>query len=160
MATPKVMECDLVLPHRRPRSRLEQMAAPPEPTLYPSGRVPRVARLLALAHKFDQMIGQGSIADYACLAQVGHVSRARISQIINLLYLATDIQEQILFLPLTLRGRDPIHLRQLQSIALVPDWHRQRVLWRKLLAIGRQQPADKKPRYLGRNILEVPRQPR
>ena len=52
------------------------------------------------------------------------------------------------------------NLRQLQSIALVPDWHRQRVLWRKLLAIGRRQPADKNPLDLGRNILEVPRQPR
>jgi len=93
---------------------------------------------LALAHKFEQMIGEGCIAGYACLAQVGHVSRARMTQIMNLLCLAPDIQEEVLFLPQVLRGRDPIHLRQLQPIALEPCWHEQRLLWRKLQDCGRR----------------------
>ena len=97
-----------------------------------AGRVLRVARLLALAIRFDEMIRSGEITAYAQLAKHGHVSRARISQIMNLLYLAPDIQEQVLFLPRVLSGRDPIHLRDLQPIAARLDWHNQRMMWRRL----------------------------
>jgi hypothetical protein len=96
--------------------------------------VPRIARLLALAHKFDGLVRQGVVADYAALARLGHVSRARITQITNLLLLAPDIQEAILFLPATLRGRDPIHLRQLQTITQVLNWSEQRCRWGTLRA--------------------------
>jgi hypothetical protein len=96
------------------------------------GRVPRVARLMALAIRFDQLVRTGDVADYADLARLAHVTRARITQIMNLLMLAPDIQEAILFLYRVERGRDPIHLRQLQPIALVPDWRKQRRLWASL----------------------------
>jgi hypothetical protein len=118
---------------RRDRGRKELRTGPQatEPAL-PPGRVPRVARLLALALRFDQLIRTGAVADYAELGRLGHVSRARISQIMNLLLLAPDIVEGLLFLPLTERGRDPIRLQQLQPIALTADWSKQRRLWRKL----------------------------
>ena len=61
------------------------------------------------------------------------MSRARVSQIANLLYLAPDIQEALLFLPLTPRGRDPIILADLMPIAASLDWRKQRRLWRQLL---------------------------
>src|SRR5262249_50887332 len=98
------------------------------------GRVPRIARLLALAHRFEDLVRQGIIADYATLARLGQVSRARVTQIMNLVHLAPDIQAQILLLPPTLKGRDPLFLRQVQPIAQALDWRRQRALWRKLLA--------------------------
>ena len=73
----------------------------------------------------------GRVDDFqAALARLGHVSRARISQILNLLYLAPDIQEQILFLPATERGRDLLHLDQLQALTRILDWQRQRAWWR------------------------------
>jgi hypothetical protein len=80
------------------------------------------------------LLDQGVIADYATLARLGQVSRARITQILNLLHLAPDIQEQILFLPPTLQGRDPLLLRQVQPIAQTLDWRRQLARWRKLIA--------------------------
>ena len=40
--------------------------------------------------------------------------------IMNLLLLAPNIQEAILFLPKVESGRNPIHLRQLQEIGLEP----------------------------------------
>src|SRR5712692_941179 len=43
-------------------------------------------------------------------------------------------QETLLFLPRTERGRDPIHLRQLQPLAAVLNWGQQRSLWRALQA--------------------------
>jgi hypothetical protein len=96
------------------------------------GRVPRIARLLALAHRFDRLIREGVVTDYAELGRLGHVTRARVSQIMNLLYLAPDIQEEILFLPPTERGRDPIILADLQPIAIALDWRTQRRHWRTL----------------------------
>jgi hypothetical protein len=68
-------------------------SGPPSPL-----RVPRLARLLALALKLDGLIRHGTIRDYATLARLGHVSRARISQVMVLLLLAPDIQEEILYL--------------------------------------------------------------
>jgi len=103
------------------------------PTL-PAGRVPRLARLMALAIRFDGLIRAGTIADQADLARLGRVSRARITQVMNLLHLAPDVQEAILFLPLVQRGRERIHLRQLQPIAQVPNWSKQRQLWIALLS--------------------------
>jgi hypothetical protein len=96
--------------------------------------VPRVSRLVALAHRLDELVSTGVVADYATLAELAHVSRARISQILTLLVLAPDIQEALLFLPRTLRGRDPIHLRELQPLAAVLDWEQQRNLWSRLQA--------------------------
>jgi len=71
----------------------------------PTGRVPRISRLMALAIRFEQLLRDGEVADQAELARLGHVSRARLTQIMNLLNLASDIQEEILFLPKTERER-------------------------------------------------------
>jgi hypothetical protein len=103
----------------------------PKPVTREPGRVPRVARLLALALRIDEQVQKGELASYAEVAVLGHVTRARVSQIMNLLNLAPDLQEAILFLPRTERGRDPIILRDLQPIASILDWRKQRVLWQQ-----------------------------
>lgn len=51
----------------------------------------------------------------------------------NLLNLAPDIQEAILFLARTQEGRDPIRELHVRPIAAVADWRKQRVGWRELL---------------------------
>src|SRR5215217_1090295 len=94
-----------------------------------AGRVPRVSRLMALALKFEGLIREGAVADQAELARLGHVTRARLTQIMNLSLLAPDIQEALLFLPSVERGRDPIVLRDLQPIAMTLDWRKQRKAW-------------------------------
>jgi hypothetical protein len=99
----------------------------------PPGRVPRVARLMALALRIEELVRTGQVASYSALASVGHVTRARISQITSLLHLAPDLQEALLFLPPTVRGRDPIILADLMPLAACIDWRKQRRLWRKLL---------------------------
>ena len=97
-----------------------------------SGRVPRVARLMALAIRFDGLIRNGTVADYAEIARLGHVTRARLTQIMNLLHLAPDIQEAILCLPCVESGRDPVTERELRAIVTEVDWKRQRRMWRKV----------------------------
>ena len=99
----------------------------------PLGRVPRVARLMALALRLQELVRSGQVASYSELASLGHVTRARICQILNLLHLAPEIQEALLFLPPTVRGRDAILLADLQPIAAAFDWRKQRRLWGKLL---------------------------
>jgi hypothetical protein len=119
--------------HRGGRgSRKELRSGVAAPSL-PPGRVPRVARLMALALRFDELVRTGQIGSYSALASLGHVTRARICQILNLLYLAPDIQEALLFLPPTQRGRDPLLLADLLPIAAALDWRKQRRLWRQLL---------------------------
>jgi hypothetical protein len=112
------------------RRRLEP-GPKPEPVTREPGRVPRVARLLALALRIDEQVRKGELTSYAEVAVLGHVTRARVSQIMNLLNLAPDLQESILFLPRTECGRDPIILQQLQPIASILDWRKQRVLWQQ-----------------------------
>jgi len=108
--------------------------APPESTSdpEPQGTIPRVSRLLALAHHIQELLDTGQVKDLAEVARRGHVTRARVTQIMNLLLLAPDIQEEILFLPPTTRGKDPMTLRGLRRVLAEPSFVRQRHLWQEL----------------------------
>jgi len=78
------------------------------------------------------LVGAGEVTDYADIARLGHVTRARVTQIMNFLHLAPDIQEAILFLPRVEKGRDPITERDLRPIAAILDWKTQRGMWEEL----------------------------
>ncbi len=95
----------------------------------PTGRVPRVARMLALAHKIDAQIRAGELRDLADAARELGLTRARVTQITNLLLLAPHIQAAIFNLPLVEQGRDPVSERQLRPIVAEPDWKAQWALW-------------------------------
>ncbi|MBM4369614.1 MAG: hypothetical protein FJ102_25620 [Deltaproteobacteria bacterium] len=98
----------------------------------PAGNLPRVTRLMALAIRFEQLIRDGEVRDLADIARLGHVTRARVTQIMNLLHLAPDIQEAILYLPRVESGRDRITERDLRPVAALPDWRKQRKAWQAL----------------------------
>jgi len=118
---------------RRGRKRAIVGERPESPAPSP-GRTPRVTRRLALAIRFEHLIRDGEVKDLAEVARLGHVTRARVTRIMNLLHLAPDIQEAILVLPRVESGRDPITERELRPIAAIPDWRKQRAAWRSLLA--------------------------
>jgi len=117
----------------RGRRQLREVRPGPAPAR-PEGRVPRISRLMALAIHFDDMVARGQIEDYATVARLGQVSRARVTQIMNLSLLAPDIQEEILFLPMTRRNRDVLNTFVLQPLAREHDWQRQRAMWARLRA--------------------------
>lgn len=94
-------------------------------------RVPRIAKLMALAIHFDRLLREGKMRDYAEIARLGHVTRARVTQIMNLLNLAPDIQEALLFLRPIESGRDPIKEWQVRPIAADVAWGKQRLLWNR-----------------------------
>ena len=91
--------------------------------------IPRIARLMALAIRFEGLLRDETIRDYAELARLGRVTRARMTQIMKLLDLAPDIQEQILYLPL-LPG---LNERNLRAIVSRIDWNEQRRLFQKIM---------------------------
>jgi hypothetical protein len=111
----------------------KQLEPGTKPSEIPAGRVPRVSRLMALALRFERLLADGVVKDQAELARLGHVTRARLTQVMNLLNLAPDIQEALLFLPRVERGKDPITERQLRPIAAEPDWAKQRRMWQPRL---------------------------
>ena len=77
--------------------------------------VPRISRLMALAIQLETSIAREDF-DYGELARLGRVSRTRITQIMNLLQLAPDIQERLLFLPPVMRGRDIICEKNIRAL--------------------------------------------
>jgi hypothetical protein len=94
-----------------------------------AGRLPRVTRLMALAIRFNDLIEKGEVRDYAEIARLGHITRARVTQTMNLLHLAPSIQEAILHLPSIKTGRDQVTERHLRRISAIPDWTKQRCIW-------------------------------
>jgi hypothetical protein len=100
------LEWNLDAGMRRGRPRKEAT-----PVQAATGRLPRIARLIALAIKFDGMLREGVVTDYADLARLGLVTRARMTQIMNLLNLALNIQKQIMFLPERTEGRETVAAR-------------------------------------------------
>jgi hypothetical protein len=96
------------------------------------GRLPRITRLMALAIHFDGLIQSGAVRNYSELARLGNVTRARMTQIMNLLMLDPEIQEELLFLARVENGRDEVCLRDLQRVAAVRQWAEQTCVWRKL----------------------------
>jgi hypothetical protein len=93
-------------------------------------RLPRLSRLLASAHQIDRKIRSGELHDLAHAARTIGVTRARMTQVMNLLLLAPEIQEAILLLPPVRNGRDPITERQLRPIVAEPNWDNQLAMWR------------------------------
>jgi hypothetical protein len=78
----------------------------------------------------------GAVSSYAELGRLGHVTRGRICQIMNLTCLAPDLQEALLFLSRTQGGRDQIILADLQPIAAQRDWRQQRRRWAEWIQGG------------------------
>jgi len=119
---------------RSGQKKLKAGEAPEKPVN--EGRIPRISRLMALAIRCEHLIVEGHIADQAELARLGHVTRARMSQIMNLTLLAPDIQDEILFLPRVTTGCDPVGERHIRPIVREISWAKQRAMWRRLRADG------------------------
>lgn len=117
--------------HRVRRERRIDLAegTAPEPLERPAALGPwtgkrpaNVAALLALAHYVQRLIDAGRIADRAEVARCLHWTRARVSQVMDLLLLAPDIQEAVLFLDAGNRVTE----RSLRAVVRHEDWLEQR----------------------------------
>jgi hypothetical protein len=99
--------------------------AKPKPTAAPPpARIPRITRLMALAIKFQEMVDRGEVHDYADIARLGFVTRARLTQIMNLLLLAPNIQEVLLSEMPPMQNSIPE--RTLRAVAQMVLWEDQK----------------------------------
>jgi hypothetical protein len=131
------IQVEVTLPVRPRRHQSRKGGQPDSSDAGSRARIPRITRLMALAIKFQEMVERGEVRDYADLARLGYVTRARITQIMNLLNLAPDIQEQLL-LPESLTAK--ICERHLRNIVDSPDWTDQRRGWADLQLARRPPP--------------------
>ena len=137
MSPPLVIEGTLALGRRGCASGQERnIDGSASAAAVASARVPRIARQVALAWHIDGLVRSGTLASYAAAARLGQVSRARMSQIVSLLNLAPDLQEQVLFLRHPPRGRAPLALRHVLTVANALEWSEQRRRWRRLRRAG------------------------
>lgn len=97
-----------------------------------TGRLPHVARVLALAIHLDNMIRAGDAKDYADIGRLSCLCRERVSQIMRLNYLAPDIQVELLYLPPVPTGRYPVSETAMRKIANLLSWDEQRREWKRL----------------------------
>ena len=79
----------------------------------------------------DELLRSGQITNQSELALYAQITPARLTQILTLLNLAPDIQEELLFLPRTVKGRREVKEKDVRTIAMVLDWRKQRKIWRK-----------------------------
>lgn len=107
---------------KRPR----RQPAPPQ--------VPHISKLMALAIRLDELLETGQLKDQAEIARTADITRARVTQILNLAGLAPDIQQALLDLPPTTDTKPKFRERELRQIAIEPNWSKQRTTWKRLVA--------------------------
>ncbi len=112
---------------RTAKTIVEAGSKPEHPT---PGRIPRITKMMALAIRLDHLIKSGQVTDQAELARVGHVSRARLTQIMDLNLLAPDIQEELLFFGDSLSALAVPIERSVRNIAKMASWSSQRRCWK------------------------------
>jgi hypothetical protein len=105
----------------------------PPPVAEPVRRPARIAQMLALAHHIDRAIEAGTYADQAHAARSLGLTRARITQLRDLLVLAPDIQEELLFLE-SVDGVEPTTERAIRPMLRMLAWGDQREWRRKQLS--------------------------
>ena len=71
--------------------------------------------------------------DQAELAKIGGVTRERVTQIMNLLLLAPDLQEKLFFLAHTTNARYKLRERSLRQVLAAINWRQQHDELRSLL---------------------------
>lgn len=111
----------------RGRKRIDREAKPRASVSV--GRIPRISKLMALAIHFQELLQDGVVEDQSDLARLSHVTQPRITQIMNLLLLAPEIQDEILHLPTVTQGKDPIHEKLLRPVAAEVCFQTQRDRW-------------------------------
>ena len=113
---------------RRRSSRVTLSETPPLPKPEPVRRPAKVARMLALAHHLQGAIDRGFVADRAAVARKLGLTRARVTQLLDLLLLAPDLQQAVLGLE-AVDGAEPVSERGLRAVAHAGSWVEQRAAW-------------------------------
>lgn len=98
-------------------------------------RLPRITKLMALAIKYEQLLDSGQIEGQDALARLAGMDRSSISRLLRLRLLSPRIQEQLLELPQTDKGREKISMRAVEALVRIHDWCEQEVRFKKFKTI-------------------------
>jgi hypothetical protein len=109
----------------------------------PVPKVPHIAKLMALAIRLDHLLESRQIKDQAELARTACITRARVTQVLNLTNLAPDIQRAILELPPALDSTPCLREKEVRSIAIEPNWIKQRKAWKSLISQRSPTPSER-----------------
>ena len=94
----------------------------------PSRRPAYVARLLALGHQLRRLLDEGRVESVGELARRVEVSQPRITQLVNLTYLAPAIQGEVSALE-AVDGKEPMSERPLREVLREAGWVGQWRVW-------------------------------
>jgi hypothetical protein len=96
-------------------------------------KLPHITKLMALAIRLEHLLATGQVKDQAEIARVAGITRARVTQILNLTNLAPDIQQAILDLEPSTDYVPRFREREVRTIAITPNWEKQRESWKRLV---------------------------
>lgn len=115
----------------RERAGRKRLSEKPRTTeRVPAARVPHISRLMALAIRFQGMLRDGVVRNQTELARLSRITQPRMTQILNLNFLAPDIQEEILFLD----GDAAVSEKALRPITVEASWAVQRQMLKRILS--------------------------
>lgn len=123
--------CDEAFHRVRRERRVVLSVTPPPSKPGPARRPAKVAQMLALAHHLQRAIDRGAVADRAAVARRLGLTRARVTQLLDLLILAPDLQMAVLGLE-AVDGAEPLAERTLRAVAHAGTWAAQRTAWERL----------------------------
>jgi transcriptional regulator with XRE-family HTH domain len=112
---------------QRERAGRKRLSKPRVANAETGDQVPRISRLMALAIKFQAMLRDGIVRDQSELARLARVTQPRMTQILNLNFLAPDIQEAILFL----KGDTAVSEKSLRPVTVETSWDVQLRNWKR-----------------------------
>jgi len=111
----------------------KQIDTPKPKKIGAPAKLPHITKLMALAIRLEHLLATGQVKDQAEIARTAGITRARVTQIINLTQLAPDIQEAILDLEPTTDPVPRFREREVRTIAILPNWEKQRARWKVIL---------------------------
>ncbi len=103
-------------------------AKQPTPSREPTRRPAKVAQMLALAHHLQNAIDEDDSLDQSTVAKRLGVTKARITQLLDLTLLAPDLQEQVLAME-AVDGVEPMSELAVRKVAQIREWSEQRRRW-------------------------------
>lgn len=111
----------------------QRVSAPKPKKSSAPAKLPHITKLMALAIRLEHLLASGQVKDQAEIARTAGITRARVTQIINLTQLAPDIQEAILNLEPSTDHVPRFREREVRAIAILPSWEKQRTEWNRIL---------------------------
>lgn len=81
---------------RKGHKRVAEPSSPPERRALDPDSVPRITRMLVLGYHFERLVQEGKVKNYAEIARLVGLSRARVTQIVNMTLLDPVTQARLL----------------------------------------------------------------